>query len=109
MSSALSSHAHVTVVTPSGETVEAPCVYTMTELNQQTARVLEEINASGRPAVITRHGRFVAMVSPLAAGQVETAALSRGPLAAELRRRQAADAGSALSADELESRMDGWT
>jgi prevent-host-death family protein len=109
MSSALSSHAHVTVVTPTGETVEAPRVYTMTELNQQTARVLEEVNEAGRPAVITRHGRFVAMLSPLAAGQVESTALSRGPVAEELRRRQAAESEPSLSADDLESRMDTWS
>ena len=83
-------------------------IYTMTELNQQTARVLEEVNASGAPAVITRHGRFVAMLSPLAPGQVESTALSRGPLADEIRRRQAAEGEPSLSADELESRMDGW-
>lgn len=109
MSSALSSHAHITVVTPTGECVEAPRIYTMTELNQQTARVLEEVNASGTPAVITRHGRFVAMLSPLAAGQVESAALSRGPLADEIRRRQVAEGEPSLSADELESRMDNWS
>jgi prevent-host-death family protein len=106
MSGALSSHAHVTVVTPSGEAVEAPRVYTMTELNQQTARVLEEVNQSGWPAVITRHGRFVAMLTPLAAGQAESVALSRGPFADELRRRQAAAASSALSADEVAAHLD---
>jgi antitoxin (DNA-binding transcriptional repressor) of toxin-antitoxin stability system len=59
--------------------------------------------------VITRHGRFVAMLSPLAAGQVESAALSRGPVAEELRRRQAAESEPSLSADDLESRMDTWS
>lgn len=108
MSSALSSHAHITVVTPSGECVEAPRIYTMTELNQQTARVLEEVNESGRPAVITRHGRFLALLSPLAAGQVESAALSRGPLAADLHSARQAAAESS-SADDVSSEVDTWT
>lgn len=110
MTSALSGRAHVTVVTPSGECIDAPRIYTMTELNQQTARVLEEVNESGRPAVITRHGRFVAMLTPLAAGQVEAAALSRGPLADEYRsRKHAALSEPSLSADEVEARIDGWS
>ena len=109
MTSARSSHAHVTVVTPSGECIEAPRVYTMTELNQQTARVLEAVNESGRPAVITRHGRFLAMLTPLAAGQVESAALSHGPLADDLRAARRSAAAESLSADEVESRLDTWT
>ena len=110
MTSARTTQAHVTVVTPAGECIDAPRVYTMTELNQQTARVLEEVNESGRPAVITRHGRFLAMLTPLAAGQVESAALSRGPLADEYAaRRQAALSEPSLSADELESRVDTWS
>ena len=109
MSSALGHQAHLSVVTPSGERIDAPLTYTMTELNQQTARVLEEVNASGRPAVVTRHGRFVALISPLAAGEVEEAALRRGPLADEVRRRAADDDAASLSADELASRVDGWS
>lgn len=105
MSRALS--AHVTVVTPAGEVVDAPRIYTMTELNQQTARVLEEVTESGRPAVITRHGRFVAMLSPLVAGQVESAALAHGPLAEEYRaRRQSLVSDGSLSTEDLESRLD---
>jgi prevent-host-death family protein len=110
MTSARSIQAHVTVVTPAGERIDAPRVYTMTELNQQTARVLEEVNESGRPAVITRHGRFLAMLTPLAAGQVEAAALTQGPLAEEFRgRRQAALGEPSLSADDVEAQVDGWS
>ena len=47
-------------------------VFTMRDLNQQTARVIEEIEKAGRPAVITRHGRFIAIITPLAPGQVES-------------------------------------
>lgn len=51
--------------------------YTMRQLNHDTAGVIEEINASGRPAVITKHGRLVAMITPLEGVQVESMVLSR--------------------------------
>jgi len=51
-------------------------VYTMRELNQRTAEVIKEINESGKPGVITRHGRFVALITPLANKDVEAAVLS---------------------------------
>jgi antitoxin (DNA-binding transcriptional repressor) of toxin-antitoxin stability system len=34
----------------------------MRQLNQQTAEVLKEINDDGRPAMITKRGRFIAMI-----------------------------------------------
>jgi antitoxin (DNA-binding transcriptional repressor) of toxin-antitoxin stability system len=40
-------------------------VYTMRDLNQQTARVFSRIEQTGKPAFITRHGRFVAVIRPL--------------------------------------------
>ena len=50
-------------------------LYTMRELNQRTADVIREINDTGEPAVITRHGRFVALITPLAGVRVESAVL----------------------------------
>lgn len=50
-------------------------IYTMRELNQRTAEVMREINESGRPAAITRRGRFIALVTPLTTSNVEAAAL----------------------------------
>ena len=61
--------------------------YTMRELNQRTARVLEEINDSGSPAVITRHGRFIALVTPLRGAAIEAMVLSHGRLADFLHER----------------------
>jgi antitoxin (DNA-binding transcriptional repressor) of toxin-antitoxin stability system len=52
-------------------------VYTMRELNQDTAGTIQQINESGRPAVITRHGRFVAAIYPLAHTAVESRAVAR--------------------------------
>jgi antitoxin (DNA-binding transcriptional repressor) of toxin-antitoxin stability system len=54
---------------------EAP-IYTMRDLNQQTARIMSEIGTSGRPAFITKHGRFIAVITPLAPGQVESRVLT---------------------------------
>ena len=50
--------------------------YTMGELTQRPGQVMDEIRKYQRPAYITRHGRFVATVTPLAPGQVESAVLA---------------------------------
>lgn len=47
-------------------------IYTMRQLNQQTAEVLKEINDDGRPAMITRRGRFIAMIVPLVGADIES-------------------------------------
>lgn len=46
-------------------------VYTMDDLEQQTARVLGEIERTGKPAFITKHGHYIATITPLAPGQTE--------------------------------------
>jgi antitoxin (DNA-binding transcriptional repressor) of toxin-antitoxin stability system len=51
-------------------------VFTMRDLNQWTARIMSEVEKTGKPAFITRHGRFVAMITPLAPGQVESRVLA---------------------------------
>lgn len=51
-------------------------VYSMRDLNQQTARVMEEIARAGKPAFITRHGRFIAIITPLVPGWVESRVLA---------------------------------
>jgi len=61
-------------------------VYTMRDLNQQTARVMSEIDKTGKPAFITRHGRFVAIITPLSPGQVESRVLAE--LAREITKRR---------------------
>ncbi len=52
-------------------------LYTMRDLAQQTAALVESINQSGMPAVITQHGRFVAIVYPLAFRNVESGSTAR--------------------------------
>jgi prevent-host-death family protein len=51
-------------------------VYTMRDLNQRTAVIMSQVEKTGKPAFITRHGRFVAMITPLAPGQVESRVLA---------------------------------
>ncbi len=52
-----------------------PLIFTMRDLNQHTARVMAGIEQSGKPALITRHGRFIAMITPLS-GEVESRVLA---------------------------------
>jgi antitoxin (DNA-binding transcriptional repressor) of toxin-antitoxin stability system len=47
-------------------------IYTMRQLNQQTADVLKEINRDGREAFVTRRGRFIAMIVPLIDKDIES-------------------------------------
>jgi antitoxin (DNA-binding transcriptional repressor) of toxin-antitoxin stability system len=54
---------------------DKPLVYPMRELNQQTARVLNEIKKYDRPGFITKHGRFDFMIVPLQPGQIESKVL----------------------------------
>lgn len=60
-------------------------VYSMRELNQRLAQIMSEIERTGRIAFITRHGRFIAMITPLAPGQVEARVLDE--MAREIRER----------------------
>jgi antitoxin (DNA-binding transcriptional repressor) of toxin-antitoxin stability system len=54
---------------------DKPGIYTMRQLNQQTAFVMKQIEKSGRPALISRLGRFVARITPVRA-KVEERVLS---------------------------------
>ncbi|MEV6156952.1 type II toxin-antitoxin system Phd/YefM family antitoxin [Nonomuraea sp. NPDC052129] len=62
-------------------------IYKMRDLNQRTAEVIQEINDSGEPAIITRHGRFVALISPLLNKGLE------GELIARYLEREAKESG----------------
>ena len=60
----------------SGEADDDALVYSVRELGKQAARIMSEIENSGKPAFITRHGRFIATITPLAPGQVESRVLA---------------------------------
>jgi len=71
-------------------------VFTMRDLNQRTARIMSEVERTGKPAFITRHGRFVAMITPLAAGQVESRVLAE--MAREIVTRAQGEPAASVSA-----------
>jgi len=62
-------------------------ICTMRELNQHTAQVLEKANKLNKPVVITKFGRFVALIMPLEGAQIESMVISEGPIAEEIERR----------------------
>jgi antitoxin (DNA-binding transcriptional repressor) of toxin-antitoxin stability system len=80
-------------------------IYTMRELNQRTAQVIEEINRRGRPAAVTRNGQFVALITPLLNAKIESLVLSRGGLAAELAQQEFEPHPVTYSADEAARRI----
>jgi prevent-host-death family protein len=49
---------------------------TMRELSQRTAQVIAEVNETDSPALVTRHGRFQALIWPLANKNVESLVLT---------------------------------
>ena len=50
-------------------------IITVRELSRDTAAVLREINESGEPAIVSKHGRLVAMLAPLDGAKLELVAL----------------------------------
>jgi antitoxin (DNA-binding transcriptional repressor) of toxin-antitoxin stability system len=63
---------------------DKPSVYTMRQLNQQTAYVMDQIEKNG-PVLITRLGRFVARITPLR-GDLESRVLTE--MAREIGKRE---------------------
>jgi hypothetical protein len=57
-------------------------VFTVRDLDHRTGQVMDEIEKYQRPAVITRYGRFITTIKPLAPGQVESPVL--GAIAREI-------------------------
>lgn len=51
-------------------------VYSMRQLNQQTAQIMSEVEKTRKPAFITKHGQFVAVIRPLSAKQVQSRVLA---------------------------------
>ena len=70
-------------------------IYTIRQLNQQTAEVMAQIAKNG-PALITRHGHFVAMITPLG-GDIESRVISE--IAGEIG-KQGPAASSQISDDK---------
>lgn len=95
----------IMIVTSAGVELGEAKIYTMRELNQNTAQVIDEINRSGQPAAVTKHGRFVALITPLLGTQIESLVLSPGRFATELQRRASDPAQVTYSAQETAQRV----
>lgn len=53
-----------------------PTIYTLHDLTERADRILSEISHAGKPAFITSYGRFIAIITPLAPGEIEAPALA---------------------------------
>jgi hypothetical protein len=51
-------------------------VYTVRELDRHAARIMSQVEETREPAFITRDGRFIAIIEPLAPGQIESRVLA---------------------------------
>lgn len=58
------------------EQLETPALYSMRQLSHKTAEVIKQINDRDRPALITRRGRIVAILTPLVSARLEEVALA---------------------------------
>jgi hypothetical protein len=68
---------------------ESPLHYTLHDLHNDTAAIMEAVNTQNRPAVITRMGRFITLIQPLAnienlEGKLIGAAIKAGDINLEL-------------------------
>jgi len=59
-------------------------VVSMRELNQLTSAVIDELNRDGKQAVVTKHGLFVALLTPLAGHHIESVVLAEDHQVQEL-------------------------
>jgi antitoxin (DNA-binding transcriptional repressor) of toxin-antitoxin stability system len=82
-------------------------VYTMRDLNQQASRIMTEIENSGQPAFITRHGRFIAVITPLAPGHVESQVLAE--MAREIAEQEQRQAAVAAARPHWSPALPRWT
>jgi antitoxin (DNA-binding transcriptional repressor) of toxin-antitoxin stability system len=76
-------------------------VFSIGELDQQTVRIMSEIEKAGKPAIITRDGRFVATITPLAPGQAESRVLAE--IARQIAERSQGHRATAVTARQRRS------
>ncbi|MFI5687643.1 hypothetical protein [Streptomyces sp. NPDC051636] len=74
-------------------------IVTMRELANSASRIMRELNDQNQPAIVTKHGRFVALIQPLEGAQVE--AISLRKLALQLPDSDQAQDDAVSGADAL--------
>ena len=84
-------------------------VISMRDLNQHTSTVIDQINDHGCPTLVTKHGHFVALITPLAGHTIESIVLSTDPRLRALMPTDQAVAGvdndADLMLDEFQDRL----
>ena len=78
------------------------------DLGRRPSQVVDEVIRTGRPAIITRHGRPVTAMVPLDPDELEDFVLARAPEFARSKRDADADlrAGRARRATEVFAELD---
>ena len=75
-------------------------VVSMRELTQHTAQVVERIRESGQPTILTKHGRFLAIITPVDDSAVIDAVLNApSPFMAHIQERS----GRQADAEQFDS------
>ncbi|MFF4588158.1 hypothetical protein [Streptomyces sp. NPDC001388] len=80
-------------------------VYTMRDFAERTVDVITEINKSGVPGVITRHGRLIALITPLAGEQLEGRLIAKALLSGGERQAALQGKDKVLSTSEVALRL----
>lgn len=81
-------------------------IYTMREISQNPSRVFDEVNASGRPAILTKHGRVLAVITGLADAQIESLVLRRGAVAEQTQARAELERSNTYSTDAVKRQIE---
>ncbi|MCW2899054.1 MAG: hypothetical protein JWO67_1319 [Streptosporangiaceae bacterium] len=93
------------LITGGGALTGTARTYTMRELSQRTAQVIDEINDHGEQALVTKHGRIIALITPMREAAVESIVLSRGPVSDALQDRINDDSQESYSSDEVAEKI----
>jgi len=82
----------------------------VSELKSKSSEVVRQVEATGRPVVLTRHGKGVAVVLSLAAyEELEASAVREELRAAVAAGEEQHAAGDLFSNDEVMAHLDEWS
>lgn len=84
--------------------LEEARVVKMRDLTLHTSAVIDEINKSGEPALVSKHGRFVALITPLAGHSIESLVLASDPALRQVV-REALDDKDDVPVDDFPARF----
>lgn len=79
-------------------------VVTMRQLSNCASDIVRQVNETNRPAVVTKHGRYVAVIQPLSNAEVESIALKSLAAEADLEDNYSESADLATMRQRLNAR-----